>query len=75
MSRFKQWRSALVGLSKSIEQSGIKTNKSNFKEEKKVIDDFCRKEKIGGSFSEKVLKVSDNYNSFKDFINEKSDNT
>ena len=71
MSRCTKWNNALSGLSKSIQQSGIKTNSSNFKEEKKVIEDFCKKEKINGSFSEKVLKVSDNYNSFKAFIDEK----
>lgn len=72
MSRCKKWNSALSGLSKTIEQSGMKTNNTNFKEEKKVIDEFCRKEKINGSFSERVLQVSENYNSFKSFVKDKA---
>lgn len=74
MSRCKKWNSALSGLAKTVQQSGLKTNDANFKEEKKVIDQFCRKEKIDGSFSERVLKVSENYNQFKAFVKDKADN-
>lgn len=68
MNRCKKWNNALSGLANTIEQAGVKTNGHNFNEEKKVIDKFCKKEKIEGSFSERVLQVSEKYSDFKDYV-------
>lgn len=71
MNRCLKWNRALEGIRKYISSKGIKVNKNNFYKEVKIINDFCKKNFIKGSLSDKVLEISKDFEKFKMYINEK----
>lgn len=81
MSRFREWNSAQTGLgkfaSKHIEldvrgQKG-KTDKYYGVEIKKLINEFSKVNKLKGSYTDRVLIISDNhYQKWTEFIISKS---
>jgi hypothetical protein len=76
MSRFNEWTSAELGLgnfaSKHIEldfRGAGRPNKYYGVEIKKLINSFSKAEKIRGSYTERVLKISDDfYKKWTEFI-------
>lgn len=69
MSRCHEWNSAREGFANYISMKGIKTNPHNFKVEDEIINDYCRINGINGSFSERVLKIQKDFNSFRKYVN------
>ena len=72
MSRYSQWGNALVGLSKTIQSFGYKTNYSNFNVEINVIKKYCKQNSIKGSLSQQILNVSKEYNQFKKYLKQEN---
>lgn len=72
MSRFHEWTSAWNGMINYMNKVGIRVYKHNTIKEGHIFNDYCRKNKIKGSFSERVLLVEEDFESFRKYIDEKS---
>jgi virulence-associated protein VapD len=68
MNRYKSWTNKLSGLSKTIKKFGFKVSDSTYYVEQTIINDYCKIRKIKGSFTQKVIMVSSEYNSFVTFL-------
>ena len=68
MSRFNEWSNALNGISNIIKKAGHKVNNGNYKIESKFINDYSRINNLKGSFSERVLLISNNFKNFREHI-------
>lgn len=71
MSRYKEWTSSLNGISNGMKNAGFVVNSNNYRVEEEIIREFCKVESIYGSFSQRVLSVSENYGKFKEFLKTK----
>ena len=69
MNRCKKWNNAFAGISNFLDKKGFKLNNSNMKIEARIVNTYCKRHKIKGSFSERILLITDNFESFKQYIN------
>lgn len=76
MSRYREWTNALDGLARWVIKNGLeidyrgagKPNKYAGVEIRKIVNLYSRHASIKGSFSERILIISAQFNDFKSFI-------
>ncbi len=69
MSRYNLWINAHSKIAKYIRNnSGIEVNKHNFYVENSIFNNYCKKYKIIGSFSTRILLVNNNLNQLYEYV-------
>lgn len=71
MSRYQEWNHALNGISKTIKYCGFKVNSNNFTIESNFVNKYSKLNKLEGSFTERLLLISEDFKPFKQFLKDK----
>ena len=66
MSRYKKYINALTGTSNFIQTQGIKRTDTD-----KLVNEYSKLNSLKGSYSDRVLLITDNFKPFREFINKK----
>ena len=69
MSKCNDWHKCYEGIISYIErQPNIKTNQHNLSVEQRLINQYSNETNLKGSFSERILLINKDFESFKKFI-------
>ena len=68
MSRCHEWHSTWEGIVNYIAKEGIEVNPNHLWVETKIVNRYCKENKILGSFSDRILEIGKDFKSFKKYI-------
>ena len=66
MSRYQKYINALTGISNFIEAQNIKRTNTD-----KLVNEYSKLNSLKGSYSDRILLITDNFKPFREFINTK----
>jgi len=66
MSRYQKYINSLTGISNFIQAQGIKRTDTD-----KLVNEYSKLNSLKGSYSDRILMITDNFKPFREFINTK----